>query len=84
DLLENARRKLLKKNLDLIVANDIRQSEGGFGQEKNQVMLMDREGKVEELPLLSKAEVAEIILDRAIGLMKGGRRPPGKGKRGRG
>jgi len=84
DLLENAKRKLWKKKLDLIVVNDIRQSEGGFGQEANQVKLIDREGKVEEFPLLPKAEVAEIVLDRAIQLMKGSRGRPGKGKRGKG
>jgi phosphopantothenoylcysteine decarboxylase/phosphopantothenate--cysteine ligase len=71
DLIENARRKLLQKNLDLIVANAISQPQGGFGQESNQVKIIDREGRVEEIPLLPKAEVAEIILDRIVRCLKG-------------
>lgn len=71
DLVENAKRKLRRKNLDMIVANEIDQPEGGFGQEANQVKLIDREGRVEELPLLSKAELAEIILNRIGERLKG-------------
>ena len=71
NLVENAKAKLARKNLDLIVANEIRQAEGGFGRDYNRVKLIDREGGMEELPLLSKAEVAEAILDRIVACVEG-------------
>ncbi|MFH1003312.1 MAG: bifunctional phosphopantothenoylcysteine decarboxylase/phosphopantothenate--cysteine ligase CoaBC [Chloroflexota bacterium] len=69
NLLANARQKLHKKQLDIIVANDITAAGSTFGSDTNQVTLIDREGKVAELPLLSKREVAEKILDRVVGLL---------------
>jgi len=81
ELVENARGKLWEKNLDLIVANEIGQSQGGFAQETNQVKIIDREGGVEVLPLLPKAQVAEIILERAMELVKGELRRRAKGER---
>ena len=62
------------------MANDIAQAHGGFGQEDNEVKIIDGEGKVEELPLLPKAEVAEIVLDRAVELMKQDRGTPARGR----
>ena len=70
DMVANARRKLESKQLDLIVANDITDPTGGFDSDTNQVTLIDRDGKVESLPLLSKREVADKILDRVVGLLK--------------
>jgi phosphopantothenoylcysteine decarboxylase/phosphopantothenate--cysteine ligase len=70
DLVANARRKLEQKNLDLVIANDIHQPGGGFGQEANQVKIIDREGGIEEIPLLPKAQLADIILDRVGRLME--------------
>ena len=70
DIVANARQKLEKKQLDLIVANDITDKESGFGVDTNKVTLIDREGKVEELPLLTKREVADKILDRVVELLK--------------
>jgi phosphopantothenoylcysteine decarboxylase/phosphopantothenate--cysteine ligase len=67
DLLQNAQEKLQKKNLDLIVANDIRV---GFAGEINKVTLLDRQGHIEELPALPKREVADHILDRVIALRR--------------
>ncbi|NWF78402.1 MAG: bifunctional phosphopantothenoylcysteine decarboxylase/phosphopantothenate--cysteine ligase CoaBC, partial [Chloroflexi bacterium] len=58
DLVENAREKLRQKGLNFIVANDITASDSGFGTDTNQVTLIDREGKIDSLPLLSKREVA--------------------------
>ncbi|HHH41157.1 MAG TPA: bifunctional phosphopantothenoylcysteine decarboxylase/phosphopantothenate--cysteine ligase CoaBC, partial [Chloroflexi bacterium] len=58
DLIENARAKLEAKRLDLIVANDITAADAGFGAETNRVAILDREGGVEELPLMSKPAVA--------------------------
>jgi len=66
----NARKKLEKKNLDLIVANDITDKKSGFGVDTNKVTLIDKKGKAEKLPLMSKREVADKILDRVVGLLK--------------
>jgi phosphopantothenoylcysteine decarboxylase/phosphopantothenate--cysteine ligase len=70
DLVENAKAKLLKKNLDLIVANDVKQSGAGFQTDTNIVKILDRAGGIEELPLMDKMEVADRILDRAKRLFK--------------
>jgi phosphopantothenoylcysteine decarboxylase/phosphopantothenate--cysteine ligase len=70
NLIANARRKLAEKQLDLIVANDITAADSGFDVDTNKVTLIARDGKAEELPLLSKREVAEKILDRVAGMMK--------------
>ena len=64
NLLANAKKKLETKNLDLIVANDITKADSGFDVDTNRVVLIDTTGKAEELPLMSKREVAEKILDR--------------------
>jgi phosphopantothenoylcysteine decarboxylase/phosphopantothenate--cysteine ligase len=69
DLVANARKKLAKKNLDLIVANDITDKKSGFGVDTNKVTLIDKKGKAESLPLMGKREVADKILDRVVGLM---------------
>jgi len=69
-LLDNARAKLESKKLDLIVANDIRAPDAGFGVDTNRVTLLDAAGGVESLPLMSKAEVAEAVLARVMGLLK--------------
>jgi phosphopantothenoylcysteine decarboxylase/phosphopantothenate--cysteine ligase len=68
DLLAHARKKLKEKRLSLIVANDVTQPGGGFGSDTNRTTLIDAAG-AEELPLLSKAEVAERILDRVAALL---------------
>jgi phosphopantothenoylcysteine decarboxylase/phosphopantothenate--cysteine ligase len=70
DIITNAKKKLEKKNLDLIVANDITSTDSGFGVDTNKVTLIDRSGKIENLPLLSKREVAERIVERVIALVK--------------
>ncbi len=63
-LLTNARRKLEEKNLDLIVANDVGLPGAGFAVDTNIVKVIDRSGKVEELPLMDKEELANRVLDR--------------------
>ncbi|MFC1962855.1 bifunctional phosphopantothenoylcysteine decarboxylase/phosphopantothenate--cysteine ligase CoaBC [Chloroflexota bacterium] len=70
NLVENARKKLKGKNLDLIVANDITLSDSGFGSDNNRVSLIDKRGEVEDLPLMSKGEVAEKVLDRVAALLR--------------
>jgi len=69
DLVANARKKLEQKGLDLMVANDITDAGSGFDVDTNKVTLIDRDGKAEELPLLTKREVAERVLDRVAGLL---------------
>jgi len=64
NLLANAREKLEKKRLDLIIANDITAKDSGIGADKNLVVIIDRKGEVEKLPLLPKREVADKILDK--------------------
>ena len=69
DVVVNARKKLDRKKLDLIVANDITSTDSGFGTDTNKVTIIDRKGKVESLPLLTKREVADKILDKVAGLI---------------
>jgi phosphopantothenoylcysteine decarboxylase/phosphopantothenate--cysteine ligase len=61
---EHAREKLLSKDLDLLVLNDAREPGAGFEVVTNRVTILDREGGSHDLPLLSKEEVADEILDR--------------------
>lgn len=68
ELVQRASRKLTAKQLDLIVANDVRQAGAGFACDTNLVIILDPAGGVEELPLLSKRQVARRILDRVVGL----------------
>ena len=62
-MLENSTAKLTKKNVDMIVANNLKTTGAGFGTDTNVVTLITREG-AEELPLMSKEEVAHQILNR--------------------
>ena len=65
NMLENSRKKLVKKNLDLIVANNVKQSGAGFGVDTNIVTLISNDDTV-ELPIMSKAEVADNLLDYIV------------------
>ena len=70
DLLANAARKLETKGLDMIVLNDANEAGAGFGVDTNRVTVLTRRGgEPERIPLMSKAAVADAILDRAIALM---------------
>ena len=70
DLLENAAHKLKSKGLDFIAANDISAGDAGFAVETNRVTLLFADGHQESLPLMSKAEVAEVILERVAKLLE--------------
>ena len=63
DLLENADIKLKSKGLDFIAANDISAEDAGFAVETNRVTLLFADGRRESLPLMSKTEVAEMIMN---------------------
>jgi phosphopantothenoylcysteine decarboxylase/phosphopantothenate--cysteine ligase len=69
DLVKNARTKLEQKDLSLIIANDITADDAGFSVDTNQVTLISPDGDPEELPLMSKARVAEAVLDRVVDLL---------------
>lgn len=64
DLLNNAKQKVSKKGLDLIVANDVSDPAMGFASDHNRVHLIDAAGRIEPLPVMSKRALAEAILDR--------------------
>lgn len=67
DMLENSKVKLKKKNLDVIVANNLKVAGAGFGTDTNIVTLITKD-EVKELPILSKEEVADRILSYLLGL----------------
>jgi phosphopantothenoylcysteine decarboxylase/phosphopantothenate--cysteine ligase len=69
NLVENAKRKLKQKRLDFVVANDIIARDSGFGTDTNRVTIIDRKGKIDSLPLLTKREVADKVLDRVTALL---------------
>lgn len=64
NLVENATGKLVRKNLDFIVANDLTERGSGFGCDTNRVKIIGRDGSIDELPPMTKEEVAEKIWDR--------------------
>ncbi len=76
DLETNARDKLKRKRLDLIVANDVTQEGAGFGVDTNIVTLIGADGRAETHPKLSKDEVADLILDRVVALVSGKSKSP--------
>ncbi|MSQ40805.1 MAG: bifunctional phosphopantothenoylcysteine decarboxylase/phosphopantothenate--cysteine ligase CoaBC [Dehalococcoidia bacterium] len=70
ELLANAQKKLHDKGLVLIAANDITGADSGFNVDTNRVTILDRDGGVQELPLLDKYEVGHRLLDRVKGYLK--------------
>ena len=70
DLLANAKEKLRAKNLDMIVANDVSRNDAGFATDTNVVKMIYGDASVEDLPLMTKDEVADLILDRIKSLIK--------------
>jgi phosphopantothenoylcysteine decarboxylase/phosphopantothenate--cysteine ligase len=70
NILENAKKKLLSKNLDLIALNDVSQSDAGFDVDTNRLTLISSSGMI-ELPLLSKEEAAHRLLDEVLRMKQG-------------
>jgi len=66
DLIQNATNKLVKKHLDLLVANDVTQTGAGFGTDTNIVKLLYPNGRVESLPMMDKLELGNRIWDEVI------------------
>jgi phosphopantothenoylcysteine decarboxylase/phosphopantothenate--cysteine ligase len=69
DLIANARAKIERKGLDFIVANDVTAEGAGFAHDTNRVTIIDTDGNMESLPLLSKYDVGMRILDRVAALL---------------
>jgi len=69
DFAKNAAAKLKAKNLDFIVVNPVGGPDSGFDSDTNRASIMDASGGVQEIPLVSKAEMAEAILDRVVKLL---------------
>ena len=70
ELMKNARLKLEKKNLDMMIANDVTQEGAGFDVDTNIIRLLKRDGSIRDLPLMSKIEAAGIIADEIIAMRK--------------
>ena len=65
NMLENSKARLAKKNADMIVANNLKVAGAGFGTDTNVVTVITKDA-VEELPMMSKEEVADALLDRIM------------------
>ncbi|WP_314961221.1 bifunctional phosphopantothenoylcysteine decarboxylase/phosphopantothenate--cysteine ligase CoaBC [Peptostreptococcus stomatis] len=70
DVLENATKKIKKKNLDFIVANDLTMQGAGFSTETNIVKIIEADGRIDEYPKLLKSEVGDIILDKVRDILE--------------
>jgi phosphopantothenoylcysteine decarboxylase/phosphopantothenate--cysteine ligase len=68
EILSNAEEKLRAKNLDMIVANDVSRADAGFEADTNIIKMIFRDGHVEDSPLMTKDEVADLVLDRVRSL----------------
>ncbi|MBW2503120.1 MAG: bifunctional phosphopantothenoylcysteine decarboxylase/phosphopantothenate--cysteine ligase CoaBC [Deltaproteobacteria bacterium] len=79
DIRQNAKAKLTQKNLDLIVANDVSLDDAGFDVETNIVRFFSADGTIEDLPKMSKDEVAEALIKKLVTLM--GQKPEGRSGR---
>jgi phosphopantothenoylcysteine decarboxylase/phosphopantothenate--cysteine ligase len=69
--LAGGRSKLRRKELDMVVVNDATEPGAGFATDTNRVSFLVGEADVEEMPLLPKSDVADAILDRVEGMMRG-------------
>ena len=69
DILNNATAKLAKKHLDLIVANDVKSADSGFGTETTRAWFLSPDHEPEALPLVTKAELARRLFDRIATLI---------------
>jgi len=70
NLFEHAAEKLKSKNLDIIIANDVAKTGIGFGSDNNEVTIIEASGSAKHVPMLSKDEIAHIILDAAKKALK--------------
>jgi phosphopantothenoylcysteine decarboxylase/phosphopantothenate--cysteine ligase len=66
----NARKKLIEKDLDFIVANNVIEIGSEFGSDTNRVVILDNKGSINALPIMSKEDIAERILDRVVEIIQ--------------
>jgi phosphopantothenoylcysteine decarboxylase / phosphopantothenate---cysteine ligase len=71
DLLANAQKKVQAKHLDMIVANDVSDAAIGFRSDENKVLILHDDGRIEDLPLMSKQHLAHAILARVVERLRG-------------
>ena len=69
DMIENAKEKMRKKNLDLIVANDVSKKDTGFQSDVNKAFLISKHGKVKELPVMMKSLLAREVFDAVVKML---------------
>lgn len=69
NIIVHARDKLVRKSLDLLVANDVTRADSGFGTDTNKVLLFHTDGAIEDLPVMPKSGVAAAIWDRVVQLL---------------
>ena len=69
DLIENAKGKIAKKNMDFIVANNLKESGAGFGTDTNVVSIIEKDGSIKKYPMMIKEQVADAILDKIKSLL---------------
>lgn len=72
NLIEYAKKKLVDKNFDFIIANDITKSGAGFKEDTNIVSVIHKNGEVEDLPIMKKALLSKVIADKALNLIDKG------------
>ena len=70
DEIKNARRKLIRKNLDLIVLNSLRDEGSGFGHDTNRITLIDRNNNIDKFELKSKVDAARDILGKIVSMIE--------------
>jgi phosphopantothenoylcysteine decarboxylase/phosphopantothenate--cysteine ligase len=73
--LDRAASKLQRKGVDLLVANDVSEPGSGFGTDTNRVTILDSAGGREAYPLMTKREIADVLLDRVAAALDGRRSP---------
>ena len=71
NLLDNAESKLRRKNCDMLVANSLRDKGAGFGTDTNIATLLFADGHREQPSIMSKTALADVILDRLLGMSRG-------------
>lgn len=74
-MLDNARDKLRRKKVDLLVVNDVSAAGVGFEHDTNEVLILDRDGEQHHVPFAHKSEVARAVLDRVIDVLHRAGRP---------
>ncbi|HEB73280.1 MAG TPA: bifunctional phosphopantothenoylcysteine decarboxylase/phosphopantothenate--cysteine ligase CoaBC [Nitrospirae bacterium] len=78
DIEKRGREKLLRKNMDMIVINDVSRSDIGFGSDENEITIITRKGETRKTSKMAKSDIAEIILDCLARLVTGGETVSGR------